>query len=226
VSKSLGITLGAVARYSTTDPDEVNLVTLTRPYGSGDFGTVGAWTALRWDSRDHLVSPRRGARFALGGAYYPKVWDVESAYGEVGGEAAAYLGARSELLKPTLAFRVGGKRLFGTYPFQDAAFIGGNASVRGFRQNRFAGDASLYGSAELRLSLAKFFWVVPQEWGIFGLADTGRVWVEGESSRGWHRAFGGGVWMSFLTPDYTLSLSIARSEDGRIGVNFGFGFAY
>jgi hypothetical protein len=40
------------------------------------------------------------------------VWDVDSVFGEVHGEARAYLSARAPL-EPTLALRVGGKNLWG-----------------------------------------------------------------------------------------------------------------
>ncbi len=89
------------------------------------------------------------------GSYYPSAWDVDSgAFGEVHGQVAVYLTA-SMPLEPTLALRVGGKKVWGAFPFQEAAFIGGRSTVRGFQEQRFAGDGSLYGNAELRLYLSR-----------------------------------------------------------------------
>ena len=69
--------------------------------------------------------------------------------------------------------RVSGKKVWGTFPFHESAFIGGASTLRGWPKQRFAGDAALYGNAELRLFLTKFFLVLPGDFGVFGLADPG-----------------------------------------------------
>jgi hypothetical protein len=67
--------------------------------------------------------------------------------------------------------------------------------------------------------------VVPTDVGIFGLADVGRVFLEGESSDTWHSAFGGGVWLGFLSRANTLSAAIAKSKERtRLYLQAGFGF--
>jgi hypothetical protein len=61
--------------------------------------------------------------------------------------------------------------------------------------------------------------------GISAFVETGRVFLEGEESRRWHPAAGGGVWVSFVTREATLSLTYARSsETGGIYVSGGFMF--
>jgi hemolysin activation/secretion protein len=149
---------------------------------------------------------------------------VDSTYGEVHGEAATFLTAPAPL-DPTLALRVGGRKLWGHYPFFDAAFIGGASTVRLGKVNRYAGDASAYGSAELRLNVAPVEIILPGHFGVFGLADAGRVFLEGESSDRWHTAYGGGIWLSWLERAYTISVAVAKGEE-RTGVYFqgGFGF--
>ena len=52
-------------------------------------------------------------------------------------------------LEPTLALHLGGKRVWGRFPFQEAAYIGDGSTVRLGRANRYGGEASLYGCAEL-----------------------------------------------------------------------------
>jgi len=128
-------------------------------------------------------------------------------------------------LQPTLALRVAGQRVWGTYPFYEAAYIGGATTVRGFVEHRFAGDAAVYGSAELRLSVAKFFFLLPGEVGVFGLGDAGRVYLSGEASDRWHAAAGGGVWLAFLNRANTLSVAAAHGDEGtRIYARAGFAF--
>ena len=220
------VRFGPILKYVATDdrPGRFLATQLPNLYGTGNFGEVGGGLTLRYDSRDRPALARQGILLELGGSAYPAIWDVDSTFGEVHGEAVTYLSVKAPL-DPTLALRVGGKKLWGQYPFFEAAFIGGASTVRLGRVNRYAGDASAYGSTELRLSLAKVKLVLPADFGVFGLADAGRVFFAGESSDTWHAAAGGGVWLSYLERSFTLSLAIAQSEE-RTGVyaQAGFGF--
>jgi len=225
LARDLTFSVGPTLKYASSDLDPTRLIGLTRPYGSNDFGQVGGHASLTLDLRDHAKAPRSGIFMQAAGSYYPSAWDVDSgAFGEVHGEAATYLTA-SMPLEPTLALRVGGKKVWGTFPFHEAAFIGGESTVRGFREQRFAGDASLYGNAELRLFLSKFFVLLPGEFGIFGLGDVGRVYLDGETSDKWHSAFGGGIWFAYLNRQNTLSVAIADSDE-RTGVYVRAGFMF
>jgi hypothetical protein len=217
--------IGPALKYVSTDdrPDRF-LATLGDLYGSGNFGEVGAALSLRHDSRDRETAATRGAFLELTGSLYPALWDVDSTFGEVHGQAMTYLTARMPL-SPTLALRVGGKKLWGQYPYFESAFIGGASNVRLGKVNRYAGDASAYGSAELRLSLARLTLVLPAQFGVFGLGDVGRVWLAGESSDRWHGAAGGGIWLSYLNRAYTFSLAVAEGEEKTgIYAQAGFGF--
>jgi hypothetical protein len=68
-----------------------------------------------------------------------------------------------------LALRVGGKQVFGDYPYHEAAYIGGANTLRGFPKQRFAGDASAFGSAELRIPVTRVYILVPGQLGVFAL---------------------------------------------------------
>ena len=221
------VRFGPILKYVSTDDRPGRFLALlsnANLYGTGNFGEVGGGLTVRYDSRDRPALARKGLLLELGGSAYPAIWDVDSAFGEVHGEAVTYLSARAPL-DPTLAIRLGGRKLWGRYPFFEAAFIGGASTVRLGRVNRYAGDASAYGSTELRLSLARIKLILPADFGVFGLADAGRVFLAGESSDTWHAAAGGGLWLSYLERAYTLSLAIAKSEE-RTGIyaQAGFGF--
>ncbi len=225
VGRQATLRVGPVLKYVSTDERPGRfLSSLGDLYGTGNFGEIGAGLTLRYDSRDRAAFATKGIVLELGGSAYPAIWDVDSTFGEVHGEAVTYLSARAPL-HPTLALRIGGRKLWGRYPFFEAAFIGGASTVRLGRVNRYAGDASAYGSTELRLSLAKVKLVLPAEVGIFGLADAGRVFLAGETSDTWHAAGGGGLWVSYLERAYTLSLAIAKGNE-RTGIyaQAGFGF--
>ena len=217
--------LGPILRYVSTDNrTDRFLFTQGNLYGTGKFGEIGGALDFRFDSRNRISAPTQGVLFEVGGRVYPPVWDVDSTYGEAHGLATTYLSAPMPL-DPTLALRVGGKKLWGHYPFFDAAFIGDASTVRLGRVNRYAGDASAYGSAELRLTLGRTTVVLPSYFGIFGLGDIGRVFLQGESSDVWHGAAGGGAWLAFLDRAFTISAAVASSEE-RTGVYVqgGFGF--
>ena len=223
----LTVRLGPVVKWSRT-PEDANegsfIGSLEHPlYGTGSFGQVGTRGEIEYDSRDNPTSPTRGffARVAVAG--YAKAWDVESAFGGVDGEVRTYLTARIPA-NPTLALRVGGKKVWGRYPFLESAFLGGpgrvglrqgDGPVRGLYKNRFAGDASLYANVELRVAVAEVRILVPGEFGLFGAADVGRVFHPGDPDDGddWHNGTGGGIWLSFLERAATLSLAVMKGRD-------------
>jgi hypothetical protein len=164
-----------------------------------------------------------GVSFEAAGWLYPAAWDVESTYGTLSVLGRAYL--PTGVPNTMLAVRAGGKKVWGEYPWFDAAFVGGEESLRGWRVQRFAGDASLYGSAELRAYVTSFRLLVPQLFGVYGLFDVGRVWVDGQSPGGWHTGYGGGIWLGFLGARYLLSASFVASKDaGGLYIGWGFDF--
>jgi hypothetical protein len=223
--------VGPFVKYSHTDMPADRFIGALEPapYGTEDFGQVGANAAFRLDTRDRPNFARRGAVVEVAGNAYPGWWGVDEGFGEIHASAATFLGAGG-YLEPTLALRVSGKHVFGTYPFHEAAYVGGSLSsggttIRGFRSGRYAGDSSLYANAELRVFLARFKLVLPADFGIFGLVDTGRVYLDGESSDQWHTGYGGGIWLAFLSRSYTFSASVASSEQlTSFYLRAGFGF--
>ena len=127
--------------------------------------------------------------------------------------------------KPTLALRAGGRRVWGSFPYFESAFLGGPSTLAGYRSARFADDASLYGGAQVRLTMGRAFLGLPAVSGVFGEADVGRVYVDGESPGGWHSAGGAGVWLAYLGRENAVSLGVNSSKEGTLvqgGVAFGF----
>jgi outer membrane protein assembly factor BamA len=200
------------------------LVSEVSPYGSEPFGQAGLVAGLRLDTRDLDTHPTRGVLVALEARYHPAVWDVRKPFERLRAEAAGVLTAPWPL-RPTLALRVVGERVLGDYPFHEAAYVGGANTVRGLSSERFAGDAGLSANLELRLRFGRYFLVLPGEYGVFALADTGRVWLAGEDSRRWHNGVGGGFWFAYVHPNNTVTLAIARSAEGTgFYVRAGFPF--
>ncbi|MFN8654032.1 MAG: hypothetical protein U0133_19190 [Gemmatimonadales bacterium] len=224
LAPKLSLTVGPEVKLVHTDRRRDRFLATLNPYGDGTFGELGASAELEYDGRNRRSAATSGGRIAIGGSVRPGWWDVRETFGDVHGEAMTYLSPKLPLA-PTLSFRVGGKKLWGDFPWFESAFIGDRSTVRLGRDNRYAGDASAYGSSELRFDLFRARLVVPTDVGVFGLADAGRVWIDGESSDTWHSAFGGGLWLGFLSPANTISVAVAKSDERtRVYVQGGFGF--
>lgn len=219
------LAIGPAIVFNDTRIQTGRIIADSLPYGANDFGQVGLRAAWLLDTRDAATAPRRGVTVSLGGALYPAAWDVTRAFAEAHAQATTYVSARGAPLAPVVALRAGYKRVFGRYPFHEAAFIGDAATVRLGRQNRYAGDAAAWGSAELRVKLLRARIFVPGEIGLTGLADMGRVWLRGETSDTWHRAVGGGLWWSFIRPSNLLSLTVSAGRE-RTALYLAAGFAY
>ena len=177
---------------------------------------------------DHRFGDRLGVRqprFVLDvlGSGYPGMGDVGTPNEALDGWAAAFF-TLPVPKKPVLALRAGGKKLWGPFPYFDAAFLGGSESFRAEERQRWAGDASAYGTTELRVPLAKFPFIVPLDVGAIGFADMGRVYVNGQSPGGWHDAEGGGFWVGYLNPGRNLNVLFTNRKGRRIVTTFGFAF--
>lgn len=227
------LSVGPVMKVIQTDENDSTLINVERPYGVGEFGEIGAHGVLEYDSRDTQMFPRSGMRLAGGGTVYPEIWSVRETFAELNGDASFYASAGTRL---TLALRAGGKRVFGKFPFHEAATIGGGAlgtealdepayTVRGFLTQRFAGRSSVFTNAELRLRLSRLTLILPARWGVLGFTDVGRVWQDGEDSERWHNGVGGGIWISFYKDTATATTGIAHSDEGdRFYFKGGFTF--
>lgn len=222
LSSNLVSSLGGEIKFSTLNLRPDTLLGRLQPYGAEDFGQLSLFLGLDFDSRQTEESMAQGVCAQVRASYFPGIWSVREAFGGVNGELRAYVPLSGRLM---LALRGGGKQVFGDYPFHEGAFLGGSSTVRGFRRERFVGDASLYGSMELRLPLGNTILILPGQFGVFGLADVGRVFFEGESSRKWHPSVGGGFFFSVLDLATTFSLAVATSEEST-SVYFSTGFSF
>jgi Omp85 superfamily domain len=195
-------------------------------YGAGSFLEIGARGSLQIDTRDRSVASTRGVWFDLASEVFPAIGDVTSTYGNVAAEARLFLTPGSSDYVPTLALRASAERVFGDFPFHEAAYLGGRSLLRGWSTERFAGDALVSGSVELRQPIAHVDLILPADFGIFALFDAGRVWFGDTSSDDdWHTGAGGGIWFAFLDRASTFSLSLASGRERTVfyaGIGFGF----
>jgi hypothetical protein len=219
LAQGLSLQTGPFLRYWDTGHTAGTLFAVAHPYGAGPFGNLGGLADLRYDTRDAIGLPTRGVFIDVVGRAVPAVWDAQSAYGSVRGQASTYLTPPGVPLEPTLALRVGGMKVWGTAPYQDMAHIGATQSnddpytVRGFYPDRFTGDAAAWGNAQLTFIVAHPKILIPSDLGLVLLNDIGRVFLAGEQSNAWHDSYGGGVFVGILRRSVTVVALAAHSSE-------------
>ena len=186
------------------------------------FGKVDV--TYSFSGYDKPVFPTRGMFFEANAGASSNLEDTNRTFGYVKPSVAFYnslIPSRKLVLK-TMAqgqFNIGDD-----FEFYQAATLGGDNGLRGFREQRFSGNSAVAFGADLRLSLLKFkTGLVPLELGVYGGYDYGRVWVDGEDSDLWHDSVGGGLLINAVDT-LSGSLSFFNSDDG-LRIAFGFGMS-
>ena len=125
-----------------------------------------------------------------------------------------------------VASKVGGKAIVGdNYEFYHAATLGGNRSLRAYRNHRFNGKRSFYHSTDLRSAVALLETnFVPLVLGVSAGFDYGRVWTENDASQQWHTSYGGSVWISAALA-LTANVGFYHGGDGN-RLTFTLNFKY
>ncbi len=210
--------------YKNFDVKPSDIYELT-PVGltSNPVNLLGVSGGVTFDKRDHQTAPFTGYFADFRVNYYPGIFDKEYKFGKVSGDIRGYLGYKQNI---SLGLRLWGEKVIGDFPFFESAFLGGSKLLRGFAGERFAGDGALLGSAELRLKLFNMNILLPETVGIFTFAETGRVFVKGESSNLWHTGYGAGLFIFLLNRDITLRFTAARSKEREKVFYFGTGFTF
>ncbi|GAB5400278.1 MAG: metallophosphoesterase [Aureisphaera sp.] len=183
---------------------------------------VGAEVDYTYSSYDYAGAPSRGMHFGLKVGGRTNIDDTERTYGYVVPELQFYnsITKDGKLVLRTMAqgqFNIGD-----SFEFYQAAVLGSGDGLRGYRTQRFSGESALAFGGDLRYGFKKFkTGILPLQLGIFGGADTGRVWLDGEDSDTWHSDVGGGLWINAID---TISgqLGIFSGDDG-MRISFGFG---
>ncbi|MHA6280367.1 metallophosphoesterase [Salinimicrobium sp. CAU 1759] len=190
-----------------------------RLYFAGLEGT------FRYESYDNVLNPTNGMRFQVIGGGKINTGETENFYGYIN----PYLGFYRSVIrsrKLVLNTRVDAKVNFGdSFEFYQAATAGGAENLRGFREERFAGESSFVWGNDLRYSFdsfkTRFF---PVQIGIFGGYDVGRVWLDGEDSNLWHDSYGGGFWITGAEAVSAKVNLFTGGEKPRFSFSLGMNF--
>jgi hypothetical protein len=204
---------------SAARSDMAGSVDLAEPYGFGGFGQLGAQANLTLGGT-MPGSTLRNVSITVGGSAFPATLDVAKPFTEVHGEARRAFSFNAPG-SPVLALRAGGKKVWGSVPVHEAAFLGGNASLRALSSRSLVGDAAVHVGAELRLTAGEVTVMKRRvQYGFLGLADLGRVFYDGASPHGWLADVGAGLWLEPMGLGRVLTFGAAR---GPLGARFFLG---
>ena len=188
-----------------------------------NFADVNA--EYSFENYDNNSNPTLGITFSLLGGFKMNVEDTERKFPY----AESALGFNYRLSsngKIVLATLLKGKSLFDDkYEFYQAATVGGDQDLRGFRNQRFSGKHTFYQSTDIRWNLGKLQnGFAPLSYGVFGGFDYGRVWLKNDASDKWHQSVGGGFWINGVNLLTAKASYFYSSDGGRISAGLGFGF--
>jgi hypothetical protein len=200
--------------------DRSGIFATKRPEGSDGVSLLSPRAGLVLNTLSGTLTAHRGLRLEVYGSHTPSILDNPASFSKLRGEVSGSIGGHI-VTDVNLGLRVAGERNWGSYPFFEAAFLGGapygaaldvtgtsrGNVLRGYDLNRFAGDASFVANTELAIAVGKFRSIVPLRYGLVGLVDVGRVFIDGQSSSTWHTGYGGGIWLGMFASGMTFQFA-------------------
>lgn len=187
---------------------------------------VPVQVALDLDFRDKKGLPYRGTRALL--SYENSILlsgvDGSNNFGIASGNLEYYLSTRQQ--RPvTLGFRAGGAASHGDVPWYKLPSLGAANGLRGYVEERYAGEASAFFNAEVRYQfLEKQTSIVPIKAGIKVFYDYGRVFQGGLNERNdWRSGYGFGLYLVPLDESLTFSLTFGFSDEESVYPIFSIG---
>ncbi|RXG27516.1 BamA/TamA family outer membrane protein [Leeuwenhoekiella palythoae] len=203
----------------------------TNVFAAGDnvFNTqyyAGAEAAFQYKNKSGAIAfIRRGFQFDLVTGYKTNIDEYDNEFAYVNPTLSVDYPLHPSGMA-VLATKIGAEMNIGdTYEFYHAATLGGNNSLRGFRNERFNGKTAFYQSTDLRVGIAELTTsFIPLRLGVSAGFDYGRVWVPNEDSEQWHNSYGGSVFLNGFKA-LTANLGYYRStESDRVLFTLGWKF--
>jgi hypothetical protein len=151
---------------------------------------------------DDPAVPIKGISFNVGTSYTYNFFDADRKFIRYIAKTDIYLPL---IWKFGLAIRAGAASLDGDPEFYQFNSIGGSQNLRGYPRDRYWGQTAAYSSNELRWITNFRSYLFNGKFGLIGLYDLGRVWMENEDSEEIHTGYGGGI---LIAPFNKVSLSV------------------
>ena len=186
---------------------------------------TGLEANYNYASYDNKITPTRGMIFNVNTGFKTEPEETTNTYGYINSNLGFY-NALSRNRKLVLKTDVKGQLRVGEeLLFYQAANLGSENGLRGFRTERFTGKRSLVGSADVRYAFKSFKTrTLPLQVGVFVGGDVGRVWLKNDFSDKWHNDYGGGFWVS-AADSVQGTFNFFNSVEG-LRFTFGFGIAF
>lgn len=226
LNKKLNSSFGISAVKSNTNLNNPALLTSAKfgQYGLNHLSSLGLNIRLEYNSIVNVKFPETGFYVILDGAFYPDMFDLQGDFQTLDFDTRTYF-LFEQLNNSIVAIRIGGKKVWGNYPFYAGATVGGRNNLRGYLEKRFSGDASVFGQLELRTFITDLKLILKSKFGVFAFAEAGRVFVPNESSSKLHPSYGLGTYLSYLDNGLILNVYVAFSPETTI-FNFGAGLPF
>jgi len=185
----------------------------------------GLHTKFEFENYDNKVFPTVGMKFALALGFTQNLEESKRNFVYLTPEISF-----NHKLVPSgqwvLATQIKSNLIFNSnYEFYQAASIGGTDGLRGFRNQRFTGQRSLFQNTDIRYTFNSLKTnIIPIKLGIYTGFDYGRIWLENEKSEKWNNSYGGGFFINGAEL-ISANLGLFHSIDGlRLAFSLGFKF--
>ncbi|MGB5943689.1 MAG: metallophosphoesterase [Leeuwenhoekiella sp.] len=208
-----------VERNNGRITDSLDIIDENRKYFASFEGSMD------YHSADNELAPTRGMDFETVAGYTYGLEDSDASFVYINmmmGFYNAISRNRKLVLKTTAQTQL---RYGDNYEFYQAAKLGQNTGLRGYRFERFTGERSFAASGDLRYAFNTFSTgFLPLQIGVFGGYDIGRVWLRDDFSDVWHDSYGVGFWVN--SADALSGTFNFFTADEGLRVSFGLGFNF
>lgn len=189
-------------------------------YGIDRLNFLSMNFGVKVNNIKNIRFPLSGYSISFLARIFPKTFNSSESFSSVETDLKWFYTIKS-MDNLIIAWRMGGRKLWGKYPFYAAANLGGRENLRGYSFKRFSGDASLFGQLEIRKELTEIKLILKSKMGLFSFLESGRVYAVNENSKKWHPSYGAGLFLDYLNSALILNSYVAFSPEDTI---FSFGF--
>ena len=186
---------------------------------------AGVSAQYKFENYDNASLPGLGMTFSILGGWKTSVEDTNLNFPYAEG-LLSFTHKITGDDRLVLATTFKAKTIFNNkFEFYQAAMLGGDNDLRGYRRERFTGKDSFLQSTDLRYTLGKLKnSFLPVKYGLYAGFDYGRVWVDNDNSKKWHNSAGGGFFLNTVDA-LTAKVSYFKGSDrGRVVFGLMFGF--
>ncbi len=181
----------------------------------------GGKALIHIDNRNSEVFPTRGIHWDNEFLYVSGMSNGSHSLRKFTSDMTLYI-SQNDPAKIIAVVKLGAGKIYSKRFEYFQALPLGNNNLLGFRQNRFLGHSTAYGSLELKMKLFDLnSYTLSGPVGITGFVDMGRVWLRGESSKKMHTAFGGGFYFVPFNL-FVINATAGFSSSDRV-LNFSIG---